>query len=383
MTRHLHAATFLSLLLLAGCARAFGPSAPAVDLVPASDDAPAHLQLTGLSSNELRDLRSVTWEAADWQRLWRESVEATPDLPVAGRYVVTERTLEFQPAFPLDAGRAYRVLLDLSRLPTPRTDAPISRTVALPAVDPGPPVEVTGIFPSGDLWPENLLRFYIHFSGPMARQVGIDHVRLVDDESGEEVVDALLESPVDFWSPDQRRYTVFFDPGRVKTDLVPNHELGRALRAGRRYTIVVDGAWEDAVGRPLRASHRRTFEAGPAVDEPLVLADWRLSAPAARSRDPLALTLPRPLDRAMIERAIGVARDGELVEGHVEVNAHETTWRFVPAGAWSSAPHELVVLAELEDPQGNRIDQAFEVHPSDTLGGEPRPERYTIPFTPR
>ena len=377
-----HAAAVLACILLSGCARALAPSQLTVTLVPASEEVPAYVRVTGLSTRELRDLRAVSWEVADWQRLLRVAVEATPALAIAGKYVVGADALAFQPAFPFDAGRSYLVRLDLSTLPTPRPGPPVTTSVGLVATDPGPPVEVTAIYPSADVWPENLLRFYIHFSGPMARQGGIEHVRLIAD-AGEEVRDALLASPVDFWSPDQRRFTVFFDPGRVKSDLVPNQELGRALVAGKRYTIEVDSAWKDALGRPLRETYRHSFEAGPAVDAPMALSEWRLSVPSAGSREPLVLTLPRALDHALLERGVGVARDGAALDGRVAVGAHETTWRFGPAEPWRERTYELIVLGEVEDPQGNRIDQAFEVNPLAEAGRPERPDRYTIPFTPR
>ena len=122
---------------------------------------------------------------------------------------------------------------------------------------------------------------------------------------------------------------------------------------------------------------------GHEVDEPVVLAAWQVSSPAAGSRDALNLILPRPLDRAMLDRAVGVILEGVPVAGKVEIDANETTWDFVPAAPWAASPHELVVLAELEDPQGNRIDQAIEVNPAAAHGGTARPERYVIPFTPR
>ncbi len=87
------------------------------------------------------------------------------------------------------------------------------------------------VYPSADEWPENLLRFYIHFSGPMARETGAGWVHLMDD-AGKEVTDALLPASVDFWNPDQTRYTGFFDPGRVKRGIRPNREMGRSLAAG-------------------------------------------------------------------------------------------------------------------------------------------------------
>lgn len=188
---------------------------------------------------------------------------------------------------------------------------------------------------------------------------------------------------LDFWSPDQRRYTVFFDPGRVKTDLVPNTELGRALVPGRTYSIVIGREWPDGFGRPLLEEYRKTVTIDPPVDHALRLAEWTLSNPAAGSRDPLIVTLPRPLDHALLGRTVGVEYNGAVVDGDVTIARYETEWHFVPAEPWQSAEYRLVALAELEDPSGNLIDQAFEVDPTQATAAAPRPDRYRVPFTPR
>ncbi len=193
--------------------------------------------------------------------------------------------------------------------------------------------------------------------------------------------DALLQSPVDFWSPDQRRYTVFFDPGRVKTDLVPNLELGRALVEGRRYTIAIDRGWKDVAGREIATEFRKTILVGPPVDRPLDVKDWKVASPRAGTRDPLVVIVPWPLDHALFARTVGVSAGGEAVEGIAEVQPGDTEWRFVPAAAWQAAPHEIVVLSVLEDPSGNGIDRAFEV--DSQAPDQPRPERYSVGFVPR
>ena len=106
------------------------------------------------------------------------------------------------------------------------------------------------MLPTVDTLPENLLRVYLEFSAPMAREHGRDFLKLLD-EKGQEVTDAFLALDVDFWSPDGRRYTVFFDPGRVKRGILPNDLFGRALVPGHRFTIAVDPRWRDANGQPL------------------------------------------------------------------------------------------------------------------------------------
>ena len=66
---------------------------------------------------------------------------------------------------------------------------------------------------------------------PMSRQAGVDFVRLLDD-NGREVRNAFLPLEADFWNPAHTRYTLFLDPGRVKRGILPNEQMGRALRSG-------------------------------------------------------------------------------------------------------------------------------------------------------
>ncbi len=94
------------------------------------------------------------------------------------------------------------------------------------------------------------------------------------------------------------------------------------------------------------------------------LGDWRISSPAAGSREPLVVAVPAALDHALLGRTVGVASAGTPLDGVVDVARLEPEWRFTPAAAWRRAPHELVILSTLEDPAGNRIGRAFEVLPS-------------------
>ncbi len=213
----------------------------------------------------------------------------------------------------------------------------------------------------------------------MSRANALGFVRLVDD-AGRDVPEALLEVDVDLWNDDHTRHTVFFDPGRVKRGVRPNVELGRALRAGRRYAILVDAAWRDANGHPLVSSFRHELVAGPAVEAALDLASWRIAAPAANTRDPLVVRFPWPLDDGLLQRAVGVARAGGApLEGAIQVEAAETSWRFVPALPWRPGAHELIVLTLLEDPSGNKVGQPFEIEmferPAQAI-----PEQQALPF---
>jgi len=355
-----------------------GSASLRVELVT-SQSGDASVRLTGLSGAEIEQLRQAALSATDWTSILRVSVADGDGTPVAGGYRVDDAGVDFVPAFPFDPGRIYEVAVDPSRLPQPRQEQPLTTAVSLSAEPQGAPTTVvTAIYPSADVWPENLLRFYLHFSAPMSRTTGVGRVRLVD-AADREVADALLPLEADFWNAAATRYTVLFEPGRVKRGIRSNEEMGRALVVGGRYAITVEADWPDATGRPLAASFRHEFTAGPPVEEGLAPEAWEIVAPAAGTQDPLLVRFPDPLDRALLERAIGVARSGQdTMAGAVTVTRAETEWAFTPPEPWQRGPHELVVLSVLEDPAGNRPGQAFEVAEATV-----QPERTVVPFTIR
>ena len=186
------------------------------------------------------------------------------------------------------------------------------------------------------------------------------YVQLLDEH--ERVVeDPFLPLDVDLWNDNRTRYTVLFDPGRVKRGILPNEEMGRALAAGRRYTLVVDDGWRDAAGQKLAAPFRRSFRAGPPADYALDPQEWRIEAPRAQTRDPLLVTFPASLDHGLLQRALTVSLNGERVTGDVQTDAGETRWRFSPAAPWRAGEYQLQASSILEDVAGNRIGRPFEV----------------------
>jgi len=216
------------------------------------------------------------------------------------------------------------------------------------------------VFPSADVVPENLLRMYISFSAPMSLGGARGHVQLLDEQ--ERVVeDPFLPLDVDLWNDNRTRYTLLFDPGRVKRGILPNEQMGRALAAGRRYTLVVDDGWRDAAGQKLAAPFRRRFGAGAPADQPLDPQAWRIEAPLAQTRDPLAVTFPSSLDHGLLQRALSVSLNGERVAGDVQTDGGETRWLFSPAAPWRAGDYQLHASSILEDVAGNRIGRPFEV----------------------
>ena len=367
------------IVLIAGCGRAAGPIT--VSLINSTDPRAQFVRVEGLSSAELRSLDAHAPDAAVWSSFVSVTVAGGESLPVAGSYRIVDGAIHFTPQFGFDAGREYVVRVDPTKLPTPR-DAPVVvtavRTAANAAMPTQPPTTVTGISPGSGVWPENLLRFYIHFSAPMSRAAALDFVKLVDAD-GREVREAFLPLEVDLWNTERTRYTMLFDPGRVKSGIRPNVELGRAMYQGRRYAITVADAWPDAHGRKLAAPFRYEFTAGQAEERGIDPQAWRVTPPPAAGRAALVVAFPWALDRGLMQRAIGVARAGVALPGETTIGENDREWRFVPTEPWRSGPHELVILTILEDPAGNRVGRPFEIEMFRAPAPEAR-ERVTVPF---
>jgi hypothetical protein len=366
---------------VSGCARG-SAAAPEIRLHQPAGAARHVIDVAGLADGDLARLRDAQLTPEQWSDVLRVSVG--DDQPaMLGDYTVVDGALRFTPMFPFDPGRTYHVSFRPGAIPgTADANAPaLSSAVGLPAPDRTPRTSVAHVFPSADVVPANQLRLYIHFSGPMGRRGGLDHIRLLDD-AGQAVVDPFLPLDAEFWNDDHTRYTVFFDPGRQKRGILPNQQMGRSLEPGKRYTLVVSREWRDENGLPLVGDFRRAFTVGPPDERPLDPQSWEIAAPPAGSSDPLTVTFPEPLDHGLLLRALGVAGpDGRFVAGGVRIDAHEKRWTFTPRGAWSAGPYQLVALGMLEDLAGNRIGRAFEVDNFERSDSSPEPERTTIPIT--
>jgi hypothetical protein len=237
----------------------------------------------------------------------------------------------------------------------------IITSVSPPAKAASHPTTVTAIYPSAGVLPENQLKFYIHFSAPMGRGEAYERVRL-EKAGGEVVPIPFLELSEELWDRDGTRFTIFFEPGRIKRGVMLRDEVGPALVAGEQYVLVVDGAWRDANGTPLGEAFKKKFRAGPSDETQPDPKQWKVTAPKAGTRDPLSVDFNESLDHAMLERVLQVASStGEMVPGVIDVVRGETAWRFTPDDSWKSGKHELVIAGTLEDLAGNSIGRPFEV----------------------
>ena len=379
----LRAAATGSLLIAVACGSS-AHSNPEI-LLRQSDAGPAYVEVAGLSGAQLRAMRSAALTNEQWSALFRVAVsDSAPGM--LGAYSVIDDALRFTPQFPFDPGRPYVVRFDPSHLPGTGTgngtEPLLIQSVTVPATHVTPSTTVARVYPSGDAVPENLLRMYIEFSGPMGRPSGILHLKLLGAD-GREIEGAFLPLDYEFWDPAHTRFTAFLDPGRVKSGILPNKQMGRALDTGRTVTLLVSRQWRDEHGLPLKEDYQRTYQVAAPIEKGLNPASWRIEPPGPGSRDALVVRFPEPLDHGLLMRALGVTRGGTALAGDVSVEEAETRWSFVPREPWQAGQHQLLALDVLEDVAGNQIGRAFEVDNFDTVDKSPNPQRITIPFVVR
>jgi len=358
-------------LATAGGAAAQSPERPHIEIVEL--DETHGFAVVGLDASLTHGLAVRPLE----ETAWRSIFEVRPDPgdgtgsdgsrpAMLGSYRVELGRVLFLPRFPLEPGLTYMARFDVARLARV-TGAPagaasaITARLAIEAPDLRPTTRLERVYPSADRLPENLLKFYLHFSAPMSARDSYRHIRLLDSE-GRKIELPFLELPQELWDPAGQRLTLLLDPGRIKRDLVPNREEGPPLRRGETFELAIDAAWLDAKGAPLVEAYLKTFEVVEADRQSPDPGEWVLSPPSPNTREPLRIHFDEPLDRALSMRMLlVVAGDGQAVRGEPHVEAYEALWSFHPAAPWLVGSYRLLVDPRLEDLAGNAVGRAFEV----------------------
>ena len=332
----------------------------------------------------LAALQSTNWPATNWPAVLSVFVEqpGTAPMPMLGEHRIEGTLLRFAPAFPLEPGLRYRAVFDSGQLPGAPSPASGKTAAALqiPVRPERATTTVTQVYPSDDVLPENLLKFYVHFSAPMSRGDIYAHIHLLN-EANQPVELPFLELAEELWSTDMMRLTLFIDPGRIKREVKPLEDLGPALVAGRRFTLVIGRGWRDAAGNPLRQAFTKRFLVGPPDREPPDPRRWGYQAPPIRTRDPLAVDFAEPMDAALALRLIRVVDAlGRAVPGQPFLTERERIWKFLPLHSWKAGAYSLMVETTIEDLAGNNIGKPFEVDVFDGVAKRLERKTVTLPF---
>jgi hypothetical protein len=293
--------------------------------------------------------------------------------PLLGDTQTVSGRIQFTPRFPFLAGQVYEAVHTDSD--GQRTS--LEHTFAIRAAAP----RVSAVYPGGEMLPANHLKFYLHFTEPMQRGNIFRHFQLTNLTTGKPVDEPFREA--ELWSADGKRLTLWLHPGRQKTGVNLNLDLGPVLKPRQRYALEISKNWDSEAGLPLKKSFRKSFTTTEADRAQPNLEAWKITLPKANTRAPLVLTFPHPLDWALLHTMLTVldAQD-QRVDGTIDVSHNETFWRFTPTKPWTDSSFRLKVGWELEDLAGNNLERLFEVNlntPSEPAFARPR----YLNFNPR
>ncbi|WP_162537000.1 hypothetical protein [Granulicella sp. WH15] len=225
--------------------------------------------------------------------------------------------------------------------------------------------QVVSISPAARSIPANTLRLYVTFDHPARGVVSTRDLRLLDD-AGRTIDGAFMDFGQDLWSPDGRRLTVLFDPGRVKRGVEGDGESAAPLQVGHSFTVEVSGK-------------RFHYQVTPAVRTAINPQTWRLALPKAESRDALTVTFDREMDDALLRDQLEVedAR-GRLQAGQTTTSSSGRVWSWRPKHGWRTGDYRLIVGNSLEDVSGNRVGEALD---HEVGSPDAARESVTVPFT--
>ena len=284
--------------------------------------------------------------------------------PMAGRHDILEDRFRFTPRFPFREGIAYAVSVDEDCLlvtgatacaSTTRPDVAFTITAAELAA-----ARVAAVEPQADPLPANLLRFYVHFSAPLAQGDAYSHISLVRVD-GSLVPSPFLDLARALWDQEQKRLTVLLDPGRIKRGVGPHLAAGPPLVEGETYTFRVGPGLRDARGRVVTEAFEKKFVAVAPEPERLDPRRWTIVTPSRGSREPLRVETAVHIDSGAFGGAIRIVTDkGETVAGTASLRPGAPAWQFIPDRNWLPGRYRIEVRTEVEDISGNSLQSALD-----------------------
>ncbi len=313
-----------------------------------SKDAIKNVNLQYKDSSAIR----VSFESSDVNEL-DFFLKGETKTSILGEIKSTGHIHHFTPVIPFRAGQTYEIrqggrfmasfkVKDLQNLDIP---------------------ELVTIYPSKDTVPENLLKMYLIFSMPM-QEVGnaLDFIRIYNETEQREV-DLFLNLEKDLWNKDHTRLTLWLDPGRIKTGLIPNRLMGLPLRQGHSYTITVSGKWKSARGIPLPKNYIKKIVVGKRDNQMPDIFKWELTDPAANTKEALKISFGESMDAILARESLQIYFKGVIpVKGDYALGEDENTMIFTPKDSWNEGVYDISSHSKIEDLAGNNMNYLFDTN---------------------
>ncbi len=286
--------------------------------------------------------------------------------PVFGEYLKLMGVHHsFVPTAPFIQGQTYRIEITMRDGTKTKIETVFDKKASIP-----PTVRIS---PAVSEIPANTLKLYLDFDRPMEHGDFLRHVSL-QRRDGQEVTGAFRET--ELWSPDGKRLTLMFHPGRQKTGVNLNIDEGPVLTAGERVTLLISGQWRSADGVPLGKEGAFVLQPQAADHEQPNPSKWKLSIPKANTLQPLDLITDELFEPQIFQRAIQLQNVNGTATTEI-FQLHRLLWRFTPKQPWQPGAHTITIDPLLEDLAGNNLLRPFE---TDVSAPTPKPRDTTLRF---
>ena len=216
------------------------------------------------------------------------------------------------------------------------------------------------IYPSCDTVPENLLKFYLVFSQPM-QEVGnvLDFVKVKNTDSNIQD-NVFLSLKTELWNKDHTQLTLWLDPGRIKTDLIPNNKKGLPLRKGNNYQLIIDKKWQDAQGIALDSTYTKKLYVTHKDTVTPKSVSWTITSPKSATKTPLLINFHESLDALLLLETITIVNSQKKpIKGIFELGNNEKSLSFSPSQPWGKGDYTIKIEGILEDLAANNLNAPF------------------------
>ena len=274
----------------------------------------------------------------------------TGTVPILGNFSQKGEFTLFTPVIPFDNGGKFGISHKGKQIATFKVETGTN--------DKAP--EILAIYPKKDTVPLNLLKLYVVFSEPM-QYVGnaLDFITVFDETERIEV-HPFLDIETELWNKEHSRLTLWFDPGRIKTDLIPNKEKGLPLKRDHRYRINVTKDWKSATGVPLVQSYSKTIHVtGKDVEQPDP-RQWKIFPPEKNTKKPLKITFNEVLDPILALESIALFSGDTVLSGNLKLADTHDGVLFNPSNPWQAGDYHISIHPVLEDLAGNNLENLFD-----------------------
>ncbi len=273
-----------------------------------------------------------------------------PNAPIIGSWQRTDSQLYFCPLIPFSKNLTYQ-----ARFP----EVPWFTFKPVPSKN-YIQTSITEVYPTLATLPENILKMYLHFSAPMSDGNTYQHI-ILQDEKGDTITSPFLELTPLLWNEDRTRLTLWFDPGRVKRELLRNQKLGAPLVAGESYTLLISKNWKDVNGYSLAKDFIKKIIVVQADRMAPSPKNWQATVPKADTKTPLIIHFGEALDHALAKKSLTVYnKKGKRVAGKIALGNDDKEWTFTPTNNWQSKPYRIQIQSVLEDLAGNNFNRLFD-----------------------